>query len=94
MEKSAKSPLETAAVFIPKTRQVIVPDPVAHESDFPAAVAADPADAVIEVTLAAGKLRVHWNPAGCAPPVDVNETETPTVAPGVPEVEPTPNTTL
>jgi hypothetical protein len=94
MLTSARSPLETTVVFRPKTRQVIDPLPFEHETDLPAAVAAAPADALTEVTLAAGKFTVHWKPVGCAPLFDTNETGTITVAPGVPADEPTLNVTL
>jgi hypothetical protein len=85
----AKAPLETTPAFIPKTRHVIDPAAFTHESDLPAADAAAPTDALIEVTLAAGKLSVQLKADGCAPLLDVNETGTETVAPGALVAEPT-----
>jgi hypothetical protein len=55
----AKAPFETTVEFIPKTRQVIDPAELVQSSDFPAAEAAAPTDALIELTLAAGKVSVH-----------------------------------
>ena len=92
--RSAKSPSEITVVLMPTTRQVMDPSAFAQESDLPAAVAAGPADARIEATLIAGKVRVHWKPTGCAPRIDKNETGTDTVAPGVPEAEPMLTATL
>lgn len=89
MLTSARSPLETMVVFRPNTIQVSDADVLEHETDLPAAEAAAPADAFTDVTLAAGKPRVHSKLAGCAPLLDVNETGTETVVPGVPEVVPT-----
>ena len=94
MLMSARSPPEITVAFRPKTRHVIDPLPLEHEADLPAAVAAAPADALTEVTLAPGKLTVHWKLVGCAPLFDTNETGTVTVAPGVPADEPTLNVML
>jgi hypothetical protein len=54
-----KAPSETTVASKPKTRHVIDPEELAQSSDLPAAAAAAPADALIEVTRAAGKLSVH-----------------------------------
>jgi hypothetical protein len=88
MLTSAKSPLDTAVVFIPKTRHVIEPDPFEQESDLPAAAAAPPTVALMEVTLAVGKLSDHSKLAGWAPPLELNVTETDTLPPGVLDADP------
>ena len=55
----AKLPLATTVVFRPKTRQVIEPDALEHESDLPAVAAELPTNPLAEATLPAGKLSVH-----------------------------------
>jgi len=59
ISKRAKIPELTTVVLKPSTMQVISPGAFAHESDLPAAAAASPTDALIDVTLVAGKLKVH-----------------------------------
>ena len=92
--RSAKSPLATTVVLRPNTIQVIDPVRFEQEIDLPAAEAATPEDALIEVTLAAGKLIVNSKLAGCTPPMDVNDTGTTAVAPAVLAAEPTISETL
>ena len=53
MLTSARSPLPTTVVLRPNTIQVREADPFEQESDLPAAEAAAPTVALIELTLAA-----------------------------------------
>jgi hypothetical protein len=51
--------------------QVYVPEPLTHARDLPAPVIADPALAEMEVTFAAGYVKLHWTAAGSLPDGEV-----------------------
>jgi hypothetical protein len=78
----ATTPLEMIVEFIPVARHVYDPTLLIQESDFPAAVAADPATALTDPTAAVGKPMVHSSPAGSWPAGEETERLSVMVPPG------------
>lgn len=85
----ATVPSATTVLLKPATRQLF-PE---QDRDFPALVVDAPATTVTPV-ISEEKLKVHWSPAVCAPPLDASVMGTVIVPPAVPDPEPTDNTTL
>ena len=81
---TATTPFAIGVVLNPATRQVTVPEPVEHETDFPAAEAAAPVVTLIADNTDGVYPIVHCRPVGCAPPLFAKERLSETVLPGLP----------
>ena len=82
-------PSAITVLLMPATRQLL-PE---QDRDLPALVVDAPATTVKPV-ISEEKLKVHWSPAVCAPPLDAREIGTVTVPPAVVEPDPTDSTML